>query len=114
MKLPRPGDLNKVVQIRRAAFVDNGLEKLATFGNHGATIRAKKTDLSDGERWRGAQVSAQISSRFVVQSTNFTRGILHADQIACEGVTFDIVGIKALPDCRDRWLEIGVVAEKPQ
>lgn len=114
MKLPRPGDLDKVVQIRRATFVDNGREKLATFGDLGATIRAKKTDLSDGERWRGAQVSAQITARFVVQSTIFTRAILHADQIICGGVTFDIVSLKFLPDCRERWREIGVVAEKPQ
>jgi head-tail adaptor len=102
--------LKSVVQVRRAMIYDTGLRETEVFRDFGTPIRAKKTDISDGERWRAAQVSAQISARFIVRGTAFTRAILHSDKFFCGGIDYDITGIKEVPDLDGRFLEISAVA----
>lgn len=110
MGVKLPPTLKSVVQVRRATFGHDGFSKTKVFGNLGTPIRAKKTDMSDGERWRAAQVSAKISSRFIVRGTNFTRAILPSDELVCGGVDYEITGIKDVPECDGRFREISVVA----
>lgn len=109
MKSPRVGALREVIQIRRATLVDDGSAETEVFADHGSTIRAKKTDLSDGEQWRASQVAAKVSSRFIVQGTAFTRDLTPADQIRCKALDYEITGIKEVPDTNGRFLEINVV-----
>jgi len=90
------GDLNRRVQFQRAVPVDTGLSVAEVFANHGGPIWAARKDVSDGERWRAGVVAAQITARFVVRSFAFTRDLSPKDRLTCEGVAFDIVGIKEL------------------
>lgn len=61
-------------------------------------------DVTTRERMTAQQVQADITTRFTVRSTAFTRNITARDKIVCEGDTFDIQGIRQLD--RKRWLEI--------
>jgi head-tail adaptor len=100
------GKLNRRVQFQRAALVDNGLEQVETFADHGDPVAASKTDLSDGEKWRAGEVAAHISTRFIVRSSTFTRGLTAKDRLTCEGRSYDIVGIKE----RDRRVSLEITA----
>lgn len=102
------GELDRRIQFRRAALIDDGYADSERFADHGTPVWAKKRDVSDGERWRAAEVSAQITSRFKVRWGPFTSGITPKDQLVCEGVTYAIVGIKEVG--RRRYLEITAAA----
>ena len=98
------GDLDRRVQFQRASLSDDGFGSVEVFADHGSALWAKKTDVSDAERWRSAEVSAGITSRFVVRSSNFTRDLTPKDRMTCEGVSYDISGIKEI--ARRQWIEI--------
>lgn len=66
---------------------------------------ASKTDVSDGEKLRAAQVGASLSTRFVVRYDSITKTITAADRIVYEDKTYTIVGIKE-GEGRRRSLEI--------
>lgn len=96
--------LDSRIQFRRAGWTDDGFTKVGDFVDHGPELWASKVDVSDGERLRAGEVSATITSRFVVPSMAMTRGITPKDQLVCDGVTYAIFGIK---DIGKRWrLEI--------
>lgn len=88
--------LDRRVQFRRASLTDNGLEQVETFADHGSPVWASKTDVSDGERWRAGGVGASITTRFVVRSSTFTRGLTPKDRLTCAGLEYDISGIKEI------------------
>jgi SPP1 family predicted phage head-tail adaptor len=100
------GKLNRRVQFQRATLVDNSLEQVETFADHGDPVAASKTDLSDGEKWRAGEVAAHISTRFIIRSSAFTRGLTPKDRLTCEGRSYDIVGIKE----RDRRVSLEITA----
>lgn len=83
-------------QFRRATKTDGGMAVVETFANHGGVVWAKRTDISDGERWRAGEVQAHVTARFVVRSSAFTRGITPKDRLTCDGRDYDIVGIKEI------------------
>lgn len=108
------GVLNRLIQFRRASVDDNGLNSSRKwFGderdNYGVPIWGSKADLSDAERWRAGEVSAQITTRFRVRWSQFTSTLTPADRLICGGVTYDITGIKGA-SARDAWLEITAAA----
>lgn len=90
------GSLDRIVQFRRAVLADDGMTRSETWQDLGGKVWAGKSDVSDGERWRAAEVAAQITSRFVVRWSAFTAGITPRDRLVCEGRTYDIVGIKEI------------------
>jgi head-tail adaptor len=90
------GDLDRRVQVRRASLVDNGLAKVETFADLGSPVWASKFDVSDSERQRAAEVQASITARFRVRWSTFAAGITPKDRLACEGVDYDITGIKEI------------------
>ena len=104
------GMLDRRVQFRRATLADDGLTQALTFADHGNPIWAKKTEISDGERWRAGEVAAQMTTRFVVRYGAFTAAITPKDQLTCEGRTYEISGIKEITTGRKRWLEITAAA----
>jgi SPP1 family predicted phage head-tail adaptor len=106
--------LDRRVQFQRAALVDNGLEQVETFSNHGTPIWAERKDVSDGEKARAGSVEASLMSRFVVRYSAFTAGITPKDRLTCEGQTFDITGIKTPQGTRRQWLEISGTARTDQ
>ncbi len=103
-----PGTLDRRAQFRRATTADDGISQVQTWADHGSPVWASRRDVSDGERQRAAEVGAVITSRFVVRSSAFTRGLTAKDRMVCDGLTFDITGIKEIGR-RDR-LEITAAA----
>ncbi|KQI66964.1 phage head-tail adapter protein [Loktanella sp. 3ANDIMAR09] len=97
------------VQFERSAKVDTGLSDREVFAAHGAPVWADRSDVSDGERWVAQQVAASITSRFTVRRSAFTAGITAADRLRCDGLTFDIAGVKESPRGR-RFVEISATA----
>jgi SPP1 family predicted phage head-tail adaptor len=103
------GSLDRQIQFQRATSADDGYGMVTTWADHGCLQWAKKTDASDGERWRASEVSAIITTRFVVRYSEFTRDISPKDRLTCEGFSYEISGIKEI-DGRRRWLEITAAA----
>lgn len=106
------GSLDRRVQFRRATLFDDGYQVTDTWADHGSLIWAGRKDVNDAvndaERAAAGWVEATVASRFVVRSTPFTRGLTAKDRLVCEGLTFDIQGIKQIGRM-DR-LEITAVA----
>ena len=98
------GNLDRRVQFRRARLDDNGLIKAEVWEDLGRCVWASKRDVSDTERWRAAEVQAQISTRFVVRWSPFTAGVTPKDRLIAEGLEYDISGIKEVG--RREYLEI--------
>lgn len=91
MKYDRP------IQFMRKAAGDDGFTADAgVFAAYGDPLWASRTDISDGEKYAAAQVSAHATARFVVPWSDLTAEITPKDQIACEGITYDISGIKEI------------------
>ena len=99
------GKLDRQVQFLRYTTTDDGFGQVQAWADHGSAVWASKTDVSDAERWRANEVSAALSTRFVVRWSAFTKAITPKDQLVCEGVTYDITGIKETGE-RRRWLEL--------
>lgn len=70
------------------------------------TVRARRRDVSDGERAAAGTVGAYLQARFVVRSSVNTRGIVPTDMLRHEGKDWDIKGIKETSEGRHRFLEI--------
>lgn len=84
------------IQFRRATQADDGLGIVATWEDHGTPIWAGKGDISDSERLRAGEVAAQITTRFRVRSSAFTRALTAKDRLVCDGVEYDISGVKEI------------------
>ncbi len=106
------GSLDRRVQFRRSSLTDNGLAKTEVFANHGSPVWAAKRDVSDAERLRAAEVQAHLTARFIVRWSPFTAGLTPKDRLVCEGVEFDITGIKEMGTRND--LEISAAARVDQ
>lgn len=111
MRAPSAGALKWLAQFRRSTLSDDGFSEVETFEDHGAPKRVKKLEVSDGERWRAAQVSATISARFQIRSSVFSRDLTPADRLIVEGVEYAINGIREMDAGRQRLLEISATAE---
>jgi head-tail adaptor len=103
------GDLDRRVQFRRATLTDTGYGLVEAFANHGTPVWAHRRDVSDGERWRAGEVQAHITTRFTVRSSAFSRALTPKDRLVCEGVTFEVTGIKEIGD-RRTFLEVTAAA----
>jgi len=88
------GAMDRRVQFQRFTEADDGLSTVQNWANHGTAVWAQKTDASDAERFRASEVSAIITSRFVVRYSAFTAALTPKDRLVCAGVTYDISGIK--------------------
>lgn len=87
--------LDRRVQFRRGVHADDGFgNTLASWENHGGPVWALRQDVSDRERFAASMVQASITTRFLVRSTEFTRGITPVDELICEGQRFNITGLK--------------------
>lgn len=90
------GDLDRRVQFRRATLVDDGFTRAEQWADHGAPVWASRRDVSDRERMAAMEVAAMITTRFQVRFSTFTAGITPKDRLTCEGVEYDITGIKEI------------------
>lgn len=105
----RAGALDRRVQLRRAAMVDDGVAPREVWADHGAPVWAAKKDISDGERWRAGEVQAHVTTRFTLRWSSFSAAITPKDRLRCDGLEYEIVGIKEGAG-RRRWLELTCAA----
>lgn len=105
----KAADLRAVVQVVRATHTDDGFASNPTFAPLGDPIRARKRDLSDGERSRAGEVSAVLMTRFTVRRSGFTDAITAKDRLVCDGLTYEVTGIKDMGD-GTMWREITCAA----
>jgi len=103
------GDLDRRVHFRRGTLADDGFGETLTFAEHGDVIWAAKRDLSDGEKLRAGEVAATIMTRFTIRWSAFTARLSPKDTLVCEGLTYEIVGIKET-EARRRFLELTCTA----
>ena len=90
------GPLDRRLQILRAPVVDDGYQtRLGEFAVIG-TIWGARRDVSDGERQRSGMIGAEITARFQVRSSVFSRAITPKDRLREGGREFDITGIKEI------------------
>lgn len=101
--------LDRRAQFYRFTLTDDGFGQVETWAPHGGPVWALRMDVKDAEKYRAAQVQAQISTRFHVRSTEFTRGITPLDRIQCEGEIFEITGVKQVHPGRRQLIEISAV-----
>lgn len=89
----RAGDLDRRVTIQRAAVLTNDLgEEVPTWSEH-ATVWAQVVPVSDGERWRAAEVGAAVTTRFRIR---WGFGVTPEDRIAYDGRIYDVTGVKEI------------------
>jgi len=96
---------------RRATETGRGNTKIEAFRLL-AEVKADKTDVSDGEKFRAAQVGASIETRFLIRRNPTTATIDSKDRCVCEGRHYEIVGVKDIGRRRGR--EITAVARTDQ
>lgn len=103
------GSLNRRIQVQRATETPDafGGSEL-TWNDHGAPIFARRRDVSDAERFSAAKWDNELVTRFTIRATAFSRDIRRTDRLIHEGITFQIDGIKEVPDSR-AFLEITAV-----
>lgn len=71
--------------------------------------RAKRRDVSDGEKQGAGQVSSRVMARFIIRSNVATRAMKPTDRIQHEGGQWNILGIKQADEGRNRFIEISAV-----
>ena len=103
-------NLDRRVQFQRAVLVDDGFAMVEQWSAHGVPVAAARRDVSDAERWRAGEVQATATARFTIRWSVFAADLTPADRLIHEGRTFDISGIKEVPDGRRRFLEITAAA----
>ncbi|WIY25122.1 head-tail adaptor protein [Parasedimentitalea psychrophila] len=98
------------VQVLAPSMSDDGLRRKEATAPVGDPIWMDRFDEQVSEKWRSGQVSAGITSRFVVRCGVLASSITPKHRLQCEGVDYEITGIKA-GQGRRRTLEITAVAK---
>lgn len=91
------GKRDRVLTIQRSTRVQDvgSGEWIDTWGTL-ATVWTSKKDTSDGERMRAAELSAEISTRFVIEWSAALAGVTVEDRVECEGRVYNIYSVKEI------------------
>lgn len=93
----RASELDRQIEIQRAIFArDSFNNAVPTSWNSFAKVRAKKLNVSDGERIAAQEVGADITLRFQIRWNSKVATINAKDRIVFEGKTYGILGVKEL------------------
>ncbi|MCA2012400.1 head-tail adaptor protein [Cereibacter sphaeroides] len=101
------GELRDRVQFRRATTTIGALDEEQDWSNFGGPVWARVSFVSDGERWRAAQVQAQVTARVMVRWSTFSSGVTAEDRLLHLGAEYQITEIKPVEE-RNTWLELTV------
>lgn len=86
--------LDRQITVLRASLIDDGFSQvLGPFAPVG-TIWALRSDVKDAEKAAAGTIMATLTTRFLIRSTEFSRGIKPQDRITSEGMTWEITGVK--------------------
>lgn len=88
------GELDRRIEILRADTIDDGLSQVTGPFQPIGRRWAKKTDVSDGEQIRAAQVEQSLTARFLVRHDSLTARIDGTYRLTCEGTTYEVTGTK--------------------
>ncbi|ABN75753.1 head-tail adaptor protein [Cereibacter sphaeroides] len=98
---------DRLVQFLRAPLVEDEFGSApGPIAALGAPVRGSKLDVSDRERWQAGEIAASVTTRFRVRWSPFTAGITPRDSLECEGLVYEIVGVKEV----GRRVEIEITA----
>lgn len=87
------GRLDRRITIQRAIkATDNFGGEVEIWGDH-ATVWAEVLPISDGERWRAAEVAADVTTRFRIR---WGFGVQVTDRVLYDGRLYDLHGVKEL------------------
>lgn len=102
------GELDRRIEIWRAANVDTGFATAPATPTKLATRWARKRDVSDSERVRASEQGQELTSRFLFRSDAVTRTITGKDILKSRGRTYEVTGAKE-SDEREDGIEITAV-----
>lgn len=106
------GELDRRITIQTAQKTANALNEPIETWVMLATVRAKKTDVSDGERIRAAGVSAEITTRFLIRWSQAVSVVTANDRVLFAGRAYDIFAVKEVG--RREAIEITAAARADQ
>lgn len=90
------GRRDRRVTLQRATTVQSALGTEIPSWATLATLWASREAISGVERYRAEQVGATVTARFQVRWNAITSGLRRADRLICEGVTYEITGLKEI------------------
>jgi len=104
-------DLDRSITVQRFTSMPNEFnEPVETWANY-VTVRAKRSDVSDGEKFAAGQVGSSLRARFTIRSSTEARTITPVDRIVHESKTWSIHGVKEANEGRRRFIEITAVKD---
>lgn len=89
----RAGDLDRRIRVERATISRDALGGPAKAWALLGEVWAQVTPISDGERWRAAEVAASATIRFRIR---WGLGVQATDQIVFDGRVYGISGVKEI------------------
>ena len=92
----RAGDLNRRAMLMAPATETDDLGGEVTVWAEVGQVWAQKTEISDAERVRAAQIGTAITTRFVVRWSSLTRQIAENWRIRCDGALHSVVHPKEI------------------
>jgi len=93
----KAGRLDRRITIMRASLSANALNEQVETWLDIATVWASKEDISDSERIRAQEVSAEITTRFQIRHSSAVADVNPKDRVRLDGRVFDIYGVKEIP-----------------
>ena len=102
--------LDRRIVITRSAITDDGFGNVQGPFEPIGTIWAHRSDIKDAEKYQSGQVSSDLTTRFTVRSSAFSRGIFPTDQINHAGLEFNITGTKESAEGRLQFIELTATA----
>lgn len=106
------GDLDRIISIERFTAIANEFnEPIETWTVFLNRIRARRRDVSDGEKFAAGQVGSSLSARFTIRSSIDARTVTPLDRLVHDGATWSIHGVKEANEGRHRFLEITAVKD---
>ncbi|NOX39764.1 MAG: head-tail adaptor protein [Alphaproteobacteria bacterium] len=113
--MARIGQLDRRIAIERnTEGATNAFNEPADGWSPYTTIWARKTDISDREKFEGGQLGSALVSRFVVRGSTKTRTVDTKDRLYFESKYWNIHGVKETRDGRKRFIEITAVRDSDQ
>lgn len=104
------GDLDhRLTLLQRVEGAADGYGAPVVTYEETATVYAKRTDASAGERYKAREVNAEITAHFLVRYSQEASAVDPTYRVQLEGgLTYDVTGVRELH--RNRWIEIHAVA----
>lgn len=102
--------LDRRIVILRAEMIDDGYGNVQGEFVPIGTIWAHRADIKDSEKFQSGQVSSDVTTRFTVRSSEFSRDINPTDQINHGGLEFNITGTKESASGRFKFIELTATA----